>query len=106
MTLLEESLEFGLSKRDGIVIFNLGFVLLPTEINSILEKQSCKRDIFVAYGSSHVEIILILLREVIVLYMQAFIVKVRVLSLEKAIAGCGTCLELAMFLAFNKQFSG
>ena len=57
-----------------------------------------------ARSSGCVEIILILSTEVIALYIPAFIVKVGVSGLEEAIAGCGICLKLAIFLAFNKQF--
>lgn len=55
-----------------------------------------------ACGSGCVEMILTLLKKVIALYMQALIVKFGVLGLERVIAGCGTYLKLAMFLAFNK----
>ena len=100
----EESLEFVRNRGDGIVAFKLYFVLLLVEINPISEKRGCKRDAFVTCGSSRVKIILILLTKVIALYRRAFIVKIRVSSLKKAIVGCNTCLKVAMFLAFNKQF--
>ena len=102
--LSEKSFKLVLSKRNGIIVFNLSFVLLPAEVDPISEKQGCKRDAFVAYGSGRVKIIFTLSNEVIALHMQAFIVKVRVPGLEGAIVGCGTCLKLAIFLAFNKQF--
>ena len=103
-TLLKEGLEFVSSKENDIVVFNLRFVLLLAEVNPILEKQSRKGDAFVAYCSSRIEIILTLLTKVIALHMQAPIVKIGVSGLKGAIAGYGTCLKLAMFLAFNKQF--
>ena len=100
--LLEEGLEFLLSREDGIIAFNLRYMLLLVEVNPISEKQGHKRDVFIAHGFGHVEIILTLLTKIIALYMQAFIVKIEIASLGGAIAGCGTCLKLAMFLAFNK----
>ena len=36
--LLKEGLEFVLNKKNGIVTFNLRFILLPAEINPILEE--------------------------------------------------------------------
>ena len=82
-TLLEKSFEFVLSRKNGIIAFNLRFVLLSIESNLISKKQSCKRDAFMARGFGHVKIILILLAEVIALYMRAFIVKVWVLDLKE-----------------------
>ena len=101
-TLLEKSLEFVPNKKDSIVAFNLSFVLLPAEINPVLEEQRRKKDAFVASGPGCIKMILKLLTEVITIYMQALIVKVGILSFERIIAECGTCLELAMVLAFDK----
>ena len=103
-TLLKEGLKFVLNIGDSIIVFNLRFVLLPAKVNPVLKKQGCKRDAFVACGSGRVKMIFTLLIKVIALHMLAFIVKVGVLGLEKVIAGCGTCLKLAIFLAFNEQF--
>ena len=100
--LLEKSLEFVLSRGNGIVAFNLSFVLLLAEVNPVLEKWGHKRDAFVTRGSSHVEMIFTLLTKVIALHIQALIVKVRVSGLKKAIPECGICLKLVMFLAFDK----
>ena len=58
-TLLQKSFEFDASKRNGIVAFNLSFILLLVEVNLVSEKQSHKRDAFVANSSGHVKIILI-----------------------------------------------
>ena len=59
-----------------------------------------------ARDSGHIKIVLILSTEVIALHMQARIVKIGVPGLEGAIAGCSTCLKLAILLAFNEQFYG
>lgn len=63
-TLLEKGLQFDPSRRDGTVAFNLGLVLLPTEVNFILEEQSRKKNAFRACGTSYVEMILTLSIEV------------------------------------------
>ena len=105
-TLLKEGLQFVPSREDGIVAFNLCFVLLPAEINPILEEWGREGDAFVARGSGRVKMVLTLSTEVIALHMQAPIVKVRISGFEGAIVGCSTCLELTMLLAFNKQFYG
>ena len=101
-TLPEEGLEFVSSKRDGIVAFNLRFLPLPAKVNLVSKKQGCKKDRFMACSSGRIKMILTLSTKVIAFHMQAPIVKVGVPGLERAIAGCGTCLKLAKFLVFNK----
>ena len=105
-TLPEKGLEFVPSRGDGIVAFHLSFVLLPAEVNPISEERGREGDAFMARGSGRVEMILTLSIEIIALHVRALIVKVGVPGLEGAIAGCGTCLELAMLLAFNERFYG
>lgn len=39
----EKSFKFVQSKSGGTVVLNLGFVLLPAEVDSILDKQSYKK---------------------------------------------------------------
>lgn len=58
--LLEKSLKLVLYGVCGLVMFDLGLVLLPAEIDLISEEQSCKNDIFMALNSSDFKIILIL----------------------------------------------
>ena len=99
-TLLKKGLEFVPSRGDGIIAFNLSFILLPAEVNPISEEEDCKEDAFVAYGSGRVKMILILLIEIIALHMRAAIIKVRVPDLESSIPGDG--VRLAMFLTFDK----
>lgn len=76
--LLKKSLKFVPNKESGPITLNLGFMLLPTEVDLILEKQSCKENALMAYGTSCVKIILALLTKVIPLYMQAFIIQVEI----------------------------
>lgn len=70
----EKSLKFVLSRRNSIVAFILGFILLPIEVNFISKKQGCKGDMLVAYRISYVKMIFTLLTKVVALYMQIFIV--------------------------------
>ena len=100
--LLEKDLEFVPSRGSGIVIFNLSFVLLPAEVNPVLEEQSRKGDMFVTCGSGYVEMILTLTTKIIALHVRAPIVKIGVPGLEGSILGDGVCL--AMFLALDKRF--
>lgn len=66
--MLEKSLEFVLFKENNLVLFNLSFVLLLTEIKPILEKQNYKKDAFIAYDTSYIKIIFTMLIKVIILY--------------------------------------
>ena len=68
-TLPQKSLQFVPSRGDGIVVFNLSFLLLPAEVNPVLKEQNCKKDAFVVYGSGRVEMIFTLLIEVIILHI-------------------------------------
>lgn len=67
--LLKKSFKFILSKRDIIIIFNFGLMLLPAGINLILEKQNCKRDILVACSIGQVKKIFVLSIKIIVYYI-------------------------------------
>lgn len=57
-------------------------MLLLIKVDPIAEKQSCKKDVFRACGTGYIKIILILLIEVIVLYIQVSIIDLKVLTLE------------------------
>lgn len=72
------------------------------KVNLVSKKQDRKKDAFVVYNSACVKMILTLLREIIILYVSAFIVKIGVLGFKKVIMECGICLKLAIFLALNK----
>lgn len=67
--LLKEGLEFVSNKKSNSVPLNLSFILLPTEVDPILEKQGHKGDALVACDISHVKMIFTLLSEVIILYI-------------------------------------
>lgn len=98
----KKDFEFFSSNRNSIVVLHLSFVLIPVKADSILKKQSHKKDIFKAYNISYIEIIFILLIEIVTLYIQVPIIESRVFSLEKAIARYKVCLQLAMLLALDK----
>lgn len=51
-TLLKKSLEFILSKKVDFILLFLIFMLLSSKIDPILEKQSCKKDVFRVYSFS------------------------------------------------------
>lgn len=67
-TLPKKGLELVPSKKSTIA-FDLGFVLLQVKIDPIAKKQSCKRNVFRAYGTGRIKIILALPTKVIALYM-------------------------------------
>lgn len=94
--------KFVSSKRDGIIAFNLSFLMLPAKIDPISEERDRKKDAFRAHSLSRVKIILALLIKEVTLYVQALIVYVGVFGLEKAIAGYRICLKLVIFLASDK----
>lgn len=79
------SLKLILGERDNLVEFDLGFVLLPTEINSISKKWGCKKYALVALGSSSIKMVFILLIKIITFHMPVFIVQVLVLSFKQFI---------------------
>lgn len=101
-TLPKKSLEFVPNRGDGIVTFNLSFVLLLAEVDLILEEQSCKKNALKTYNTSYIKMIFVLLAEVVALYIGAIIEQVRVLDLKNLTLGCEICF--AMFFALNKQF--
>ena len=68
-TLLGKGLKFVLSRGDGIVAFNLSFMLLLAKVNLVSKKRGRKEIAFVARGFGRVEIILTLLTNIIALYI-------------------------------------
>lgn len=57
-------------------------MLLSIKIDPILKEKGHKRYAFMSYSTGCIEIILALLAEVIIFYMQILIVEVRVFSLK------------------------
>lgn len=101
-TLLEKSLKFVPSKRDGIVAFNLGFMLLPAKVDSIAKEQSCKRNALAIRGTGCMKIIFALLTKVLTFHVKATIIQVGILGFDSPILSCKACF--ATFLALKKQF--
>lgn len=66
---IKKDLQFVLYKKDDLIIFEQSLILLPAKANFILKEQRCKRDTFVALGSSIFRIVLILLAKVEALYI-------------------------------------
>lgn len=73
-TLSKKNLEFVLSKKGNFITLTLGYILLLVEINFILEKQSCKRNMLRLCNTGYVKIVFIILTEVIVLYIKTTII--------------------------------
>lgn len=67
--MLKKILKFVLSNKDGIIIFNLSFILLLVEVDLILEKQSYQRNAFVICGIDYIKIVLILSTKLIIFYI-------------------------------------
>lgn len=76
-----------MNSGDDIVTFNLGFMLLPIEVNLIPEKSCCKRDALVACIIVYVKIIFALLTKIIALHIQASIIQFGVSGLRGSISG-------------------
>lgn len=72
--MLKKNFEFDSSRRDNTVALNLSFILLPAEVDFIIEKQNCKKDAFKIGGIGYVKIIFVLPVEVIILNIWLFII--------------------------------
>lgn len=83
-TLSENVLKFVSFRTNSTIVFNFRFVLLPAEVDLVLEKQSLKENALVVRGSGYFAVVLTLLTKIITLYMQAFIIKFGVSGLEEA----------------------
>ena len=69
MILLKKNFEFISNRKNSTIAFNLGFMLLLEKTDSILKKQSCKKDMLLACSSYYIKIILILLIKVLAVYI-------------------------------------
>lgn len=65
----EKGLKFILWKKSGFVLVGIGFMLLLIEVNLIPEKQNCKKNAFVAFGSSDFKIVFTLSTKIILFYI-------------------------------------
>lgn len=81
----EKDLEFILNRENDFIAFNLSLVLLLIEVDPILNKQGHKWDTVKVCGISHIKIVLKLFTEILIFYMQVFIVEVGVFHLKEAI---------------------
>lgn len=73
-TLPKKDLEFFLNGGNNTLIFNMSFIPVPAEVDLMSEEQSCTKNAFKIYGTSHVKMILVLLAEVIIFYILVTIV--------------------------------
>ena len=68
-TLPEKSFKFVSNRGDSTIVFNLSLVLLPAEVDPVIEKRGCKENALVIRSTGHVKMILALLTKVITLYV-------------------------------------
>lgn len=81
-TLLKKGLEFDSNRKNGLIIFLLYFILLLSKINPISKEQNCKKNAFRVYDLNNFEIVFRLLAEIIIFYMQMFIIKIGILGFK------------------------
>lgn len=74
----EKGLKFVLSTKSSLIILDLGLVLLLAEVDPIPEELGCKKNALIAFGTGRFKIIFALLTKVEAMYMQAFIIHVRI----------------------------
>lgn len=77
-------------------------MLLSTKVDPVLKKQSYKKDVFIAYDTGYIKIVLTLMTKIVVLYMQTFIIQVGIPSFESFFKSNKICWSI--FIAFNKKF--
>lgn len=77
-------------------------MLFLIEVDSILEKQNCKKYALGTHNTGCIEIVLILLTKIVVLHIKTTIIQVGFLGLERSIFGSD--VYFAILLALNKQF--
>lgn len=68
-TLWKEDFEFIPSREDGIIVFELGLMLLLVEIDFVVEKQSRKMNKFKACSTGRIKMIFALPTEVVALHI-------------------------------------
>lgn len=74
ITLPDKGLKFVPSKKNDTVVFNLDFMLIPAEIDFILEKRDYKGDTLKVNDTGAIKIIFALSIEIVTYYMGAIIV--------------------------------
>lgn len=91
-----------LDSGDGFVLFFLYFILLIIKVNLILKKQSSKNYAFIICNINYLKIVLVLLIKIIILYMQVFIIDIKISGLKKFIIKYSTCFKIIMLLVLDK----
>lgn len=66
---LEKSFKIVLSNKNSIIAFYLSFVLLLVEVDPILEKKSCKKDVLITRNIDYIEIVFKPLTKLIALHL-------------------------------------
>lgn len=84
-TLIEKSSEYILFKVNNLILLNLSLILLLAEINPIIKKQSWKKNVLMAFITSCIKMVLALLTKIVALYIQVFIIQIRIFDFEMPI---------------------
>lgn len=80
------------------------FILVPLLNYRFTNKLGGKKDSVWPVGLSSFKMVFSLFAKPVIIQISIVIVKIGKLGLEKLLVRCGTCLKLAIFLTFNKQF--
>lgn len=75
--LTERRFELVRENRNKVFSIELPFILLPTEIDLILKKRRCKRNLVRPCGSSDSKVIFTWLTEVIILHVRPSVIDVK-----------------------------
>lgn len=65
----KKNLKLVASSGCSLVMLDPGFMLLPANVDLILEEQGCRRDMFMTFSPNGFKIVLVLLTELIIFYM-------------------------------------
>lgn len=108
---MQKCLELVAGKKNQTFAFQLPLMLLPAEINIILEKKCCKKNMVRSFYSSGGKIVFALLTEIIADHVIITLIKTRKAYLEKILnktfCSCGFsfhyCLNdiLYIFICIN-----
>lgn len=84
-TLSKKNPKFVSNKKNGTLAFNLSLVLLPAEVDLILQEWGRKRVAFRVYSIGYIKIILALSTEIVAFHIWDLIIQVKITVLEGSI---------------------
>lgn len=100
--LLKKIFKFVLGKRVSLILFLLYFILLSLKVYFVLKKKSYKNNAFRFFGTSYLNIVLVLLIKIVIFYIQVFIVEVEVSAFKWSIIRYNAYFKLAILLILDK----